>query len=478
MKGMSELNGTAMELLLTHGYFIYEDPKELQIMKPYPPLGLLYICSHLRNRGYAVEVFDSTFQSRTALHERLLSGTPSVLGIYANLMTRANVVSILREAKQAGWKTLVGGPEPGAYVEEYLDAGADVVVLGEGEVTLEELLSAWRIGTTDIGQIAGIAFRDAYGSTRLTVPRAQIADLDAQPWPAREDIDVDRYVDTWRTHHGKGSVSLITARGCPYRCEWCSHQVFGQTHRRRKPELVADELEWLIARYKPDMLWIADDVFTINQEWVARWAMELRQRRIHIPFECISRSDRLNENVIRTLAELGCHRLWVGSESGSQRILDSMQRGVKVQTVRQAVALCRQYGIETGMFLMWGYEGEELGDIEATIDHVRSSNPDVFLTTVSYPIKGTPYYKKVASRIVQIKPWAQTSDRELEISGRRPREFYGIADELLRFEVELARLRARDEDPGTHARIAELSTLVEERRRILYGYPAVEKRSA
>ena len=447
-------------------------------MKPYPPLGLLYICSYLRNRGYAVEVFDGTFQARAALRDRLLRGTPSVLGIYANLMTRSNVVTILREAKQAGWRTVVGGPEPGAYVDEYLDAGADVVVLGEGEITLEELLKAWRIGASDIDQIAGIAFRDVRGVTCRTAPRTQIADLDAQPWPAREDIDMDRYIDTWRTHHGKGSVSLITARGCPYRCEWCSHQVFGQTHRRRKPERVADELQWLIERYKPDMLWIADDVFTINHDWLAQWAVELKQRQIHIPFECISRSDRLNEDVIRTLAELGCERLWVGSESGSQRILDSMQRGVKVQTVRQAVALCRQYGIETGMFLMWGYEGEELEDIEATIDHVRTSNPDIFLTTVSYPIKGTPYYNKVASHVVQIKPWGQTSDRELEISGRRPRDFYRVADDLLRFEVELARLHARPADPGAGERINELNALVEERRRTLYAYPAVEERPA
>ena len=468
-----------MELLLTHGYFLYEDPKELQIMKPYPPLGLLYICSHLRNKGYEVEVFDSTFQTRTALRERLLQGTPSTLGIYANLMTRPNVVAILREARQAGWKTIVGGPEPGAYVDEYLDAGADVVVLGEGEVTVEELLNAWRQNPgASLDQIAGIAFRDSRGITSRTSPRAQIADLDAQPWPAREDIDMDRYVDTWRTHHGKGSVSLITARGCPYRCEWCSHQVFGQTHRRRKPEYVADELEWLLDRYRPDMLWVADDVFTINHDWLARWAAELKQRKIHIPFECISRSDRLNESVVRTLAELGCQRLWVGSESGSQRILDFMQRGVKVQTVRQAVSLCRQYGIETGMFLMWGYEGEELEDIEATIEHVRSSNPDIFLTTVSYPIKGTPYYNKVESRVVQIKPWGQTSDRELEISGRRPREFYRVADELLRYEVELARLRARATDSSATVRLDALNALIEERRRSLYAYPAMEERTA
>ena len=463
-----------MDLLLTHGYFLYEDPKELQIMKPYPPLGLLYICSHLRSRGFDVEVFDSTFQSRAALREKLATEKPSVLGIYANLMTRSNVVGVLKEAKQAGWKTIVGGPEPGAYVDEYLDAGADVVVLGEGEITMEELLGAWRENRdANIESIAGIAYRSADGTVQRTQPRTQIADIDAQPWPARDAIDMDRYVETWRTHHGRGSISLITARGCPFRCEWCSHQVFGQTHRRRSPELVADELEWLIERYKPDMLWIADDVFTINHDWLMRWAAELKRRNIHIPFECISRADRLNETVIQTLADLGCLRLWVGSESGSQRILDSMKRGVNVKTVRQAVSQCRDHGIETGMFLMWGYEGEDLTDIEATIDHVRASNPDIFLTTVSYPIKGTPYYSKVASRVVQIKPWGQTSDREFEIKGRKPREFYRIADELLRFEVELSRLQARSYDAANMnatPRIGELTALVEDRRKTLYAY--------
>src|SRR5271170_3107946 len=467
------------DLLLTHGYFLFEDPKELQIRKPYVPLGILYICSHLRKKGFDVEVFDTTFSSMDALTSHLQNSTPSVLGIYANLMTRKKVVEIVKIARQSGWTTIVGGPEPGAYVDEYLDAGADVVVLGEGEVTVEELLNAWRQNPgASLDQIAGIAFRDSRGITIRTSPRAQIADLDAQPWPAREDIDMDRYVDTWRTHHGKGSVSLITARGCPYRCEWCSHQVFGQTHRRRKPEYVADELAWLLERYKPDMLWIADDVFTINHDWLARWAAELEKRKIHIPFECISRSDRLNEKVIRTLAELGCQRLWVGSESGSQRILDSMQRGVKVQAVREAVALCRQYGIETGMFLMWGYEGEELEDIEATIDHVRTSNPDVFLTTVSYPIKGTPYYNKMASRVVQIRPWGQTSDREFEIAGRKPREFYRVADELLRYEVELARLRAHMMNSDVGARVDELITLVEDRRRTLYATRDTEEKTA
>jgi anaerobic magnesium-protoporphyrin IX monomethyl ester cyclase len=459
------------ELLLTHGYFLKEDPKELQIMKPYPPLGILYLCSHLRAKGHAVEVFDSTFSTKAGLVNRLRTGPPSILGIYANLMTRPNVVQLLQEAKQAGWKTMVGGPEPGAYTDEYLEAGADIVVIGEGELTVEELLNAYRQSSSpDLSKINGIAFRDSSGAVCRTAPRAQIADIDAQPWPAREAINTAQYVETWRKHHGMGSISLITARGCPYQCQWCSHQVFGHTHRRRKPHLVADELAWLRERYQPDMLWIADDVFTIHHGWLDAWAKELRGRNLVLPFECISRADRLNEKVIATLAELRCFRLWIGSESGSQRILDAMQRGVKVEAVRKAVALCKQYRIQTGMFLMWGYEGEELEDIEATIDHVRLSNPDIFLTTVSYPIQGTPYYRNVASRLVQIKPWAQTSDRELEVSGRRPREFYKVADQLLRHEVELTRLtQSSVQDSTVQSRRSELARIVQQERAMLYS---------
>ena len=431
-----------MDILLTHGYFLYEDPKELQIMKPYPPLGILYICSHLRKKGLSVEVFDSTFSSRQELWHLLHQGPPSVLGVYANLMTRSNVVEILQVAKEAGWRAIVGGPEPGAYISEYLASGADVVVIGEGEATLEELVPALKSQSfATLHNIEGIAFRGPDGSVIRTKTRAQIRDIDAQPWPARESIDLARYVGTWREHHGMGSVSLITARGCPYHCRWCSHEVFGKTHRRRKPVSVADELEWLINRYQPEMAWIADDVFTIHHGWLFQYAAELRRRGLKVPFECISRADRLNPQVAETLAEMGCYRIWIGSESGSQRILDAMERGVTVEQVQTAVSLCRSVGIQTGMFLMWGYEGEELSDVLATIEHVKKTNPDIFLTTVAYPIKGTPYFAEVAERVESLKPWHTGSDREVRIRGQHSRQFYGFADNLLRGEVELERLR-------------------------------------
>jgi anaerobic magnesium-protoporphyrin IX monomethyl ester cyclase len=431
-----------MDILLTHGYFLYEDPKELQVMKPYPPLGILYICAHLRSKGLSVEVFDSTFSSRKQLFAVLQEGPPSVLGVYANLMTRPNVVEILRTAKRAGWQTVVGGPEPGAYAQEYLENGADIVVIGEGEVTLEELVPVLHSHSSEaLHQVDGIAFRASDGSVVRTKPRAQIQDLDAQPWPARESIDVARYVEVWRKHHNMGSVSLITARGCPYHCRWCSHEVFGKTHRRRKPASVADELEWLIKRYQPEMAWMADDVFTIHHGWLFQYAFELQRRGIRLPFECISRADRLNLKVVNTLAEMGCFRVWIGSESGSQRILDAMERGVTVEQVQAAVALCKAHGIQTGMFLMWGYEGEGLGDVEATIEHVKKTDPDIFFTTIAYPIKGTPYFSEVSTRVRNARPWDVGSDRESSIPGRHSRRFYGFADQLMRTEVELERSR-------------------------------------
>ena len=436
------------DLLLAHGYFLFEDPKERQIMKPYAPLGILYLCSHLRTKGFNVDVFDTTFSSREELIRVLRSESPSVLGIYANLMTRSNVVEIVGVARESGWTTVVGGPEPGAYALEYLQAGADFVVAGEGEVTMEELLLALRAGEHDFTKIAGLSFM-LDGHLQQGGPRAQIADLDLQPWPARDAIDIRRYVDTWRRHHGRGSINFITARGCPFHCNWCSHQVYGQSHRRRDPVRVVDEVEWLLREYSPDMVWVSDDVFTINHTWIRSYATEMKRRGLRIPFECISRADRLNAEMLDLLAGLGCFRVWIGSESGSQRILDSMERGVKVEQVQNAVQMCRERGIQSGMFLMWGYEGEELQDIEATIQHVSRSKPDIFFTTVSYPIKGTPYHKKVADKLVQLAPWGVSSDREIRIKGRHTRQFYSHVDKLLRDEV--ARSRLLEEQSGGEA---------------------------
>ena len=426
-----------MRLLLTHAYFLSEDPKERQIMKPYAPLGILYLSSYLRGKGFNVDIYDSTFGSRQELFDILDAGPPAVIGIYGNLMTRGNVLKIAARARSAGWKVILGGPEPANYADEYLRAGADLIVAGEGEYAIERLLGA-QMEAAQWPSIPGIIFRAPNGSVFGTGPAQLVPNLDAQPWPDRERVDIPRYLKVWREHHGTGSVSVITARGCPYHCNWCSHSVYGKTHRRRSPKSVVEEVAWIEQRYQPDMLWLADDVFTIHHGWILEYAAEMHRRGLKIPFECITRADRLNPRIAETLAGLGCFRVWIGSESGSQRILDAMQRGVKMEQVRDAVSLCRQNGIQTGMFLMWGYEGEEIADIEATVDHVKQCRPDVFFTTVSYPIKGTPYFDKIASRLVSIGTWESSTDREIRVRGRHSENFYRHADELLKTEMAAA----------------------------------------
>jgi anaerobic magnesium-protoporphyrin IX monomethyl ester cyclase len=425
-----------MDILLTHGYSLADDAHERAVMKPYPPLGLLYVSSHLKAAGFDVGVFDTTFRGLSELEESLARTRPPIVGIYANLMTRTSVLRLMRRAREVGSTVVVGGPDPANYLEEYLGRGADVVVIGEGELTLEELIPRLaRGGDRDLGDVRGIAFVDGDGRLVCTEPRPQVASLDQQPFPDRDAIDIHAYVNAWREHHGMGSVSLITSRGCPYTCTWCSHAVFGNTHRRRSATNVADELAMIVARYAPDLVWYADDVFTINRRWVFEYAAELRQRGLRVPFETITREDRLDEEVIGALAEMGCHRLWIGAESGSQKVLDAMRRRTSAARVREMVGLLQKNGIQVGMFIMLGYEGEEPDDIAATVEHLKATRPDTFLTTVAYPIKGTPYFQTVADRVLPLKAWDVGSDRDLTVAGRHSRRFYQFATRWMVNEV-------------------------------------------
>ena len=253
------------EVLLTHGYFMFEDPKELEVMKPYPPLGLLYLSAYLKQRDHTVEVFDTTFATRSELTARLAATPGGIVGIYTNLVTRANVIWVMGQAKAHGWTVVTGGPESANYPDDYLANGADVVIIGEGEQSMTEVVEALRDrGPHRLHGIAGVVFRDEDGAIVRNEAREQIRDIDSLPWPDRDAIDIKRYVDIWREHHGMGSVNLITARGCPYKCNWCSHAVYGYSHRRRTPEDCADEVAHIMERYAPDQVWYADDVFTIS----------------------------------------------------------------------------------------------------------------------------------------------------------------------------------------------------------------------
>lgn len=446
----------SLRVLLTHAYCLEEDPKEKRIMRPYPPLGLLYVAAYLRERGVEVAVHDATFGTRTDLEAAIRAARPDVLGVYTNLMTRADVVRLLRFVKSEPTlrhtRVVLGGPEITHHVDEFLGAAADVLVIGEGEATMHELLVAWsrtKVSLTDpLAGVAGLAYRGRGGNIVRTASRELMPSLDALPLPARDAIDLGPYLRAWRTHHGKNALSISTMRGCPYSCRWCSRAVYGGSYRRRSPALVADEIAMLVERYAPDTLWFVDDVFTINHRWLAEFTDELEKRNLRVPYECITRADRLNEKAVELLRRSGCFRVWIGAESGSQVILDAMDRRVKVEQVRAMIELAQQQGIEAGTFIMVGYPGETPSDIEQTIDHLKRSMPDQFTITVSYPIRGTPLYDEVAPTLIRPKAWAESSDRDLLIAHEHSSLYYRFVIRRVVHEVEAHRIRSRGDVRG------------------------------
>ena len=429
----------AAEILLSHGYFLDLDPVESKVMRPYPPLGLLYLSAYLKSKGVSVEVFDSTFKTPEQFLARLREQAPRRLGLYANMLTRSRVIALIEAARALGIPVIVGGPDPSGNPDEYLTHGASVVVRGEGELTLCELLARWD-GDAPPEGVAGTSVR--VGERRVHAPdRALIPTLSEHPWPDREAIALEPYLEAWRSRHGYGSISLTTARGCPFTCRWCSRAVYGESHRRRPVDDVVEEIAFIQRRYAPERIWFVDDVFTIHRGWTIEFAGKMKARGLRIPFECITRAERVDEDVAQALKSLGCFRVWIGSESGSQRILDAMDRRVRVEQVRAATALLRAQGIEVGFFIMVGYEGEEDRDLLATVEHIRRSEPDVVLTTTSYPIRGTEYATAVANRAMNPRPWAESSDRDTLIRGRHTPTYYDAARAWIEHDAESHRLR-------------------------------------
>lgn len=433
-----------MKIFLTHGYFLNSDPKELKIMKPYVPLGILYISAYLKQHNFDVTVFDSTFRTFEEQKAALLDKKPEVIAIYCNLMTKLNVLPLIKFIRSsevfANSKIVLGGPEPPFHAKEFLEYGADIIVEGEGEETMMELCVELSKPAPAISKVNGIYFKHDAGIIK-TPPREKIKNIDSLPMPDRQAVDLSLYLKAWKNTHGYSSVSMNTMRGCPYTCRWCSHSVYGVSYRRRSPEAAVEEIEYIISQYNPDMLWFVDDVFTISHKWLNRLHELFKEKNIKIKFECISRSDRLNEDVIKTLKALGCFRLWIGAESGSQTVLDLMDRRVNAIDTREKIKLTRKYGIEAGTFIMLGYPGEKKSDILETVKHLKDSNPDIFLATVAYPIKGTPFYSQVESELVTGLSWDKRTDRDLDFKGRYSQTFYKHANRYMVNEVNLHKMR-------------------------------------
>lgn len=415
-----------MKLLLTHAYYLEADPKEQQIMKPYAPLGLLYVSGYLKDRGVEHRVYDCTFTSFEQQLQTIQEEQPDLIAIYANMMTKPQVVTLmqlLRNDARFGFpKIVLGGPDVTYNLENYLQAGAHYLVIGEGEQSLFELYQTLK-AKDPIEQVSGIAYLED-GMVHKNPPRVKMKDLSSLPLPNRSAIDMHLYLDAWKTHHGSSSMTISTQRGCPYTCKWCSTAVYGQSYRRRPAEAVVDEMLMLRDTYNPDSLWFVDDVFTVSHKWLSAFHEEVIRRDAVIPFECITRAERLNPEILEKLKAAGCYRIWIGAESGSQRIIDAMDRRVAVETVQQAIQDANTIGMETGTFIMLGYPGETEADIRQTIHHLKRANPTHFTITVAYPIKGTALYEEVEGTWDDIPVWNESTDRDIYFKRTYRKPFY------------------------------------------------------
>ena len=435
-----------MRILLTHGYFLSEDPKEQKIMKPYPPLGLQCISAYLESNGFPNEILDTTFSNFSSFEKDLLSFKPNLVGIYTNLMTKVNIIKIIRFIRSQNTfkdtKIILGGPEVRNHKDNFLKIGADVVVFGEGEQSMLELIKYYESPTKKgLDSIPGIAFASSAGEITCNPERPLIQNLDDLPFPNRQKINQQLYLDSWKKHHGYSMLTISTMRGCPYGCKWCSRAVYGQSYRRRSPANVVAEIKDLQKKYDFDKIWFVDDVFTINHKWLRAFAQTLEREGVKIAYEAISRADRMNEEVIELLRKSGCFRIWIGAESGSQKILDFMNRMVTVDKVKSMIQLSKEYGIETGTFIMLGYPGETEADIKQTLQYLIEANPDYFTVTLAYPIKGTPLYEEVESKFINDLEWESSSDRDIDFQRTYGRKYYDHAIRWILHETDYHKMK-------------------------------------
>lgn len=420
-----------MTIVLTHAYFLEEDEKEKSIMRPYSTLGLLYISAYLKEHNKQVSVVDSTFMHREEWKQAILNKQPSILAFYTNLVTKVTLLELQKWVVQQlpNCILVIGGPDVRYNLENYLLEGFNYAVVGEGEQTMLELCDALE-NKTNLDTIQGIAYRKE-GRIHENEERSKIKSIGELPFPDRGAIEIEKYLEVWKKYHGKRTLNISTQRGCPYTCKWCSTAVYGQSYRRNPPERVVEEIQHLYKKYSIEALWFVDDVFTVSHKWISELHQLFKENNLHIKFECITRAERLNEDLLHKLKEMGCFRIWIGAESGSQRIIDKMDRRVSIETVQSTMQLTQKTGIEAGTFIMVGYPGETHEDLLRTMDHIERCNPDVLTLTKAYPIKGTALYNEVESKIINQLPWNSSSDRSIRFELPYSEEYYKNAIRFL-----------------------------------------------
>ncbi len=463
------------DILFGQSYYLKFDPKLWQAMQPYPPLGTLYAASVARQQGFTVALFDAMLaESEAEWQAALVQHLPRFAIIYEDsfnylskmclLAMRDAAFAMVKMAKAQGCTVILCGSDASDHAEAYLQAGADFVLLGEGEETLVELLEVLDgRSAAPFSQIVGLAYKE--GAQLCQNPRRPVLrDIDALPWPAWDLVDVEKYRQIWLTRHGYYSMNLVTTRGCPYHCNWCAKPIWGQRYNVRTPHDVAAEMRWLQETYQPDHIWFVDDILGLKPGWWPEFAAEVAAEQVNLPFKCLSRADlivRQADNV-SALKEAGCDIIWLGAESGSQKILDAMEKGTTVAQIRQATQQLKAAGVRVGFFLQFGYPGETRADIEQTLQLVRDCLPDDIGISVSYPLPGTRFHERVANQLGTRQNWVDSADLAMMYQGAFPTEFYRQLHTVVHKEFRARRgwLRLRQVGPEpTKWRLAHLREL-------------------
>ncbi len=411
-----------MLVLLTHANHLYSDRKQVRKMQPYPPLQTLIAAAALRRAGVEVAFFDATFDRD--IDSELDRIGPDLLAVCEDnfnfltkmclLQNRELAFEMARAAAARGIPALVNSSDAADRPEAYLQAGFSRVIRGELEATLVETVRHW---------------------PRPVTPQPPIADLDELPSPAWDLLDIEPYRRAWEEEHGYFSMNLVGSRGCPYRCNWCAKPLYGDSYRRHSAGRLAAEMECVKDLFHPDQLWFADDIFGLSAKWTREFASRVVERQAHIPFRMQSRCDLMTRDTVEALAKAGCVEVWMGAESGSQRILDAMEKGIYVEHIRQARENLRRHGIRACMFLQFGYLGEEWEDIESTIRLVRETRPDDIGVSVSYPMPNTRFHQIVNGRLGAQENWSESGDLARMFQGQLPAEFYRALADALHLEV-------------------------------------------
>jgi anaerobic magnesium-protoporphyrin IX monomethyl ester cyclase len=339
---------------------------------------------------------------------------------------------MIEMAKSRGCVVILCGADATDHYTEYLKRGADYCLLGEGEETLLELLNQLSAGN-DAKNVAGAVSR----TTSMVKHRPDITDLDKLPFPEWDLVGVEKYRSIWMKRHGYFSMNMVTTRGCPYHCNWCAKPIWGQRYNSRSPENVVAEMKWLKENFAPDHIWFADDILGLKPNWIERFAVLLNEANAVIPFKCLQRADLVNEKTASALAKAGCKTVWIGAESGSQKILDAMDKGDKVEDIYRAANLLRENGIEVGFFLQFGYPGETWEDVQKTLKMVRECAPDDIGISVSYPLPGTKFYERVKLELGEKQNWVDSEDLAMLYRGPFPTEFYRILHGRVHYEFRM-----------------------------------------